>query len=45
MPPLGTFRADVGVGLRLDDLGIYIAKAVTDSDAPPNLFVRLRPRF
>lgn len=45
IPPLGTFRADVGIGLRLDDLGIYIAKAVTDSDAPPNLFVRLRPRF
>lgn len=45
MPPLGTFRADVGIGLRLDDIGIYLAKSVTDSDAPPNLFVRLRPRF
>lgn len=45
IPPIGTFRADVGIGLRLDDLGVYIAKAVTDSDAPPNLFVRLRPRF
>jgi outer membrane protein assembly factor BamA len=45
MPPLGSFRADVGVGLRLDDLGIYLAKSVTDSDALPNLYLRLRPRF
>ncbi|HSA57561.1 MAG TPA: BamA/TamA family outer membrane protein [Gemmatimonadaceae bacterium] len=45
IPPLGTFRADVGLGFKLDDLGIYLAKAVTDSDAPVNLFVRLQPRF
>lgn len=45
MPPLGTFRANVGLGLRLDDLGIYLSKAVTDSDAPLNFFVRLQPRF
>ena len=45
LPPVGSFRADVGVGIRLDDLGIYLAKSVTDSDAMANLFVRLQPRF
>lgn len=45
LPPVGTFRADVGLGLRLDDLGIYVSKSVTDSDAPLNFFVRLQPRF
>lgn len=44
-PSLGSFRADVGLGLRLDDLGIYLSKAVTDSDASLNFFVRLQPRF
>jgi hypothetical protein len=45
VPPLSTFRADVGIGIRLDDIGLYLAKAVSDADAPMNFFVRLRPRF
>ncbi len=45
LPPLSTFRADVGLGLRLDDLGLFVAKAVTDPGTPLNFFIRLRPRF
>lgn len=44
-PSLSTFRADVGLGLRLDDLGLYIAKSVTDPRTPFNFFARLQPRF
>jgi hypothetical protein len=44
-PGLHTFRADIGVGLRLDDLGLYIAKSVTDPRTPVNFFARLQPRF
>jgi hypothetical protein len=45
LPRLSTFQTDVGLGLVLDDLGIYVAKAVSRSDAPVNFFIRLRPRF
>ena len=45
LPDLRTFRADVGLGLRLDDLGLYVAKSVTDPRTPINFFVRLQPRF
>ena len=45
IPPLATFQGDVGIGLRLDDLGLYVAKAVTGANAPVNFFVRLSPRF
>jgi len=44
-PGLQTFRADLGVGLRLDDLGLYIAKSITDPRTPLNFFARLQPRF
>lgn len=44
-PPLSSFQGDVGVGLRLDDLGVYAAKAVTGGGAPVNFFIRLSPRF
>ena len=44
-PGLHTFRADLGVGLRLDDLGLYIAKSITDPRTPVNFFARLQPRF
>jgi hypothetical protein len=44
-PGLHTFRADLGLGLRLDDLGLYIAKSVTDPRTPINFFARLQPRF
>lgn len=45
VPAFSTFRADVGVGLRFDDLGVYVAKSLSDRDAPANLFIRLKPRF
>jgi hypothetical protein len=45
IPGLATFRADVGLGIRLDDLGLYVSKSVTDGQTPVNFFVRLRPRF
>ena len=45
VPSLRTFRADIGLGLRLDDLGLYIAKSVTDPRTPINFFARLQPRF
>jgi outer membrane protein assembly factor BamA len=45
LPSPRTFRADIGVGLRLDDLGLYVAKSVTDPRTPVNFFARLQPRF
>lgn len=45
IPGLGTFRADVGIGLVLDNIGVYAAKALSDRGTPVNVFVRLRPRF
>ncbi|MCC6774999.1 MAG: BamA/TamA family outer membrane protein, partial [Gemmatimonadaceae bacterium] len=45
IPRLGTFRTDVGVGLVLDNIGVYAAKSLSDRGSPINVFVRLRPRF
>ena len=45
IPPLGTFQTDIGLGLKLDDLGIYFAKGVSEHGGPLNFFVRLKPRF
>jgi Omp85 superfamily domain len=45
IPPLNTFRGDIGIGIRLDDVGVYAAKALSNSHTPVNFFVRLRPRF
>ena len=44
-PKLSTFRTDVGVGLVLDNVGVYASKSVSDGRAPINVFVRLQPRF
>ena len=44
-PALSTFRTDVGLGLVLDDVGVYVAKSLSDRSAPVNVFVRLKPRF
>jgi hypothetical protein len=44
LPPLSTFRTDVGFGLLLDDVGVYISKAL-QGESPVNFHVRLRPRF
>lgn len=44
-PTLSTFRTDLGGGLDLGALGVYVAKSVSDGDEPPNFYVRLRRRF
>ena len=45
LPPLSTYRTDIGVGLDFDRIGIYAAKALSDPTEPMNLFVRVRHRF
>jgi len=45
VPPLSTFRVDVGAGIDLRLIGFYVAKAVSNGDEPLNFFVRLRHRF
>ena len=44
-PQLSTFRTDLGIGLVLDNVGVYASKSVSDGKAPINIFVRLQPRF
>lgn len=44
-PTLSTFRSDVGAGVDLGVLGVYVAKSVSEGSEPPNVFVRLRRRF
>lgn len=45
LPPLSTFRTDLGVGLDFDVFGVYVAKAMSGAKEPANLFVRIRHRF
>ena len=45
IPPFGTFRTDVGLGLDLGIIGLYAAKAVSDASQPANFFLRVRRRF
>lgn len=45
IPPFGTFRTDVGLGLDLGLLGVYAAKSVSDASQPANFFLRVRRRF
>ena len=45
LPGFDTFRTDVGAGLDLGIIGIYVAKAVSSSKEPANFFVRIRDRF
>jgi hypothetical protein len=45
LPGFDTFRTDVGAGLDLGLIGVYVAKAVSSSKEPANFFVRIRDRF
>jgi hypothetical protein len=45
LPPLRTFRADLGLGLDVGGIGIYAAKSVSTPAEPVNFFVRLEHRF
>lgn len=45
LPPLSTYRTDIGVGLDFDRFGIYTAKALSEPAEPLNVFMRVRHRF
>jgi hypothetical protein len=45
LPPLASFRSDLGLGLDLAGIGVYAAKSVSTPAEPVNYFVRLRHRF
>ncbi len=45
IPPPGTFRTDVGVGVDLGLFGIYAAKSLSEAGEPMNFFLRARRRF
>ena len=45
IPPLGTFRTDIGIGVDLGLFGIYAAKSLSESGEPFNIFLRARRRF
>lgn len=45
LPPLSTYRTDIGAGLDFDVLGVYLAKALSEPNEPTNVFVRVRHRF
>lgn len=45
LPGLDTFRTDVGAGLDLGIVGMYVAKAVSESEEPANFFLRINTRF
>lgn len=45
IPPPGTFRTDVGVGVDLGLFGIYAAKSLSEAGEPANVFLRARRRF
>jgi hypothetical protein len=45
IPSLGTWRTDVGLGITFNDVGVYVAKALSDSKEPANFFVRVKRRF
>jgi hypothetical protein len=45
LPPLTSFQTDIGLGVVLDDVGLYVSKGLSQSKSPVNFMVRLRPRF
>ena len=45
LPPLSSYRTDIGAGLDFDRLGVYVARALSDPTEPMNVFVRVRHRF
>jgi outer membrane protein assembly factor BamA len=44
-PRFGTFRTDIGLGLDLGIIGVYVAKAVSDAKEPANVFLRVHRLF
>ncbi|MDB4913154.1 MAG: hypothetical protein JWM95_798 [Gemmatimonadetes bacterium] len=45
LPPLSSYRTDIGGGLDFDQFGVYLAKALSVPQEPANVFVRIRHRF
>lgn len=45
LPPLSSFRSDIGLGLDLGGIGVYAAKSISTPAQPVNYFIRLRHRF
>jgi hypothetical protein len=45
IPPLETFRTDVGLGVDLGLFGVYVAKSVSEGGEPANVILRARGRF
>jgi hypothetical protein len=45
MPPLSSYRTDIGGGLDFDQFGIYLAKALSEPEEPLKVFLRVRHRF
>ncbi len=45
IPPLGSFRSDLGVGVDLGLFGIYAAKSISEPSEAVNFFLRARRRF
>ena len=45
LPPLSSYRTDIGAGLDFDQIGIYLAKALSEPAEPLNVFLRVRHRF
>ena len=45
LPPLSSYRTDIGAGLSFEHLGVYVAKALSVPKEPLNVFLRVRHRF
>jgi hypothetical protein len=45
LPPLSTYRTDIGAGVSFEHFGVYVAKALSAPREQVNVFVRLRRRF
>jgi len=45
LPPLSTYRTDIGAGVDFTVFGVYVGKALSAPKEPMNVFIRLRHRF
>jgi hypothetical protein len=45
VPPLSSFRADIGAGIDFGSVGVYVAKATTTAREPVNVIVRVKLPF
>ena len=45
IPPLNSFKSDIGLGVDFGSFGVYWAKAINDASEPARFFVRLQRRF